>query len=157
MLGMTIKGVYVRLLAYLATTLLLAGCAASSSGYYTQSIKSWRGGNIKELVKVWGNPYSTMTNLNGNTVYVYKRQSSYRANTNYSPSIGLSSRMGGVPVITSMPDVNAPWNHRLTSYCLASFIANQQGLIIDTDIQGTNCYISQSNATALKNPKSVQR
>lgn len=142
-----------RLLTCLGFSLLLAGCAASSSGYYTQSVQSWRGGNAKDLVKVWGTPNSTMADAGGGMVYVYKRQNFYNSNSIYAPSIGVNS-VTGTPVITAMPNVNTPWNRGLSAYCLATFTANAEGQIVDTFIQGTNCYISESRAKALANPKS---
>jgi hypothetical protein len=148
-------GVTMRLLVSLGLTSLLAGCAASSSGYYTQTVNSWRGGSVNNLLSTWGKPYSSMVVPGGNTVYVYKRQSFYHANATYSPSVGVSSRTNGTAVITALPNVNTPLNSELSAYCLATFTANSKGQIIDTDIQGTNCYLSNSNAKALANPDST--
>lgn len=142
-----------RLFTLLTLSAALAGCAAGSSGYYTQSVESWRGGKVSDLVNAWGKPYNTMSGPNGNTNYVYKRQSFSRTNNNYSPSIGVHPRNGGISVVTSTPNAQAPMNQSFGAYCLTVFTSTPKGKIVDTNIQGTNCYISQSAAERLANPK----
>jgi hypothetical protein len=137
----------------LGFTLLLASCAANNSGVYTQSVKSWQGGNASSLLAVWGKPNTTSVGPGGNTVYVYKRQNYTVVNNNYAPQIGVNGRTNGTPVITAMPNVNTPWNRALSTYCLAMFTAAPGGKIVDTNIQGANCYISKSEAASLANPK----
>lgn len=136
-----------RLLAYLLFSLLLAGCAAGSSGYYTQSVQSWRGSNVSEMMKVWGQP-SALLQDGGNVSYVYKQQSFTSTNATYSPSVGVN-RDGGVAIVTATPNINTPWNRGFATYCLTVFTATPQGKIIDTKVQGSNCYVSQSKADRL--------
>ncbi|HTM63118.1 MAG TPA: hypothetical protein VL360_01300 [Gammaproteobacteria bacterium] len=142
-----------RLLILSGLSFILAGCATGSSAYYTQSVQSWRGGNISDLTNIWGRPDTIMPGSTGNTVYVYKRQSFVSTNSSYSPSIGVNTRNGGIPVITSTPNINTPWNRGFSTYCLAVFTSNSKGKIINTEIQGTNCYISETKARGLMNPK----
>ena len=49
-----------RFLICLGLSHFLTGCAGKSSGYYTQSVKSWRGANVSDLTSVWGAPYQTI-------------------------------------------------------------------------------------------------
>ena len=65
-----------RLLVSLLFSVVLAGCAANARGYYTQSVQSWRGSNVSDMVKVWGQP-STVVQNGGSISYVYKQQSRY--------------------------------------------------------------------------------
>jgi hypothetical protein len=143
-----------RLLVLLGLSAAIAGCATGSSSYYTQSVQSWRGGNISDLARVWGRPNQVMAGSGGNINYLYKRQSFASTNANYSPSVGIHARNGGASVVTSTPNINTPWNRGFAPYCLAVFTATPKGKIIDTEIQGTNCYISQSGAQRLMRPTS---
>jgi hypothetical protein len=143
------RNLEMRLLTGLGLSLLLAGCTAGS-GHYTQSVQSWRGGYVNELQKVWGKPYEMMKGQNGNTTYIYKRQSFVATNQTYSPGIGIARNDG--TVVTSTPNINAPWNRGYAAYCLTSFTATAAGKIVDTNIQGTSCYISDETAQKLANP-----
>lgn len=140
-----------RLLVCLLISLILASCSAGSRGYYTQSVQSWRGGNVTQLTQAWGPPSMTMQN-GANINYVYKQQSFYSSNATYSPSIGVD-RDGRAAVVTTNPTINTPWNRGFAAYCLTVFTATPQGKIVDTNIQGSNCYVSQSKALGLANPK----
>lgn len=136
----------------LGLSVILTGCASGSSAYYTQSVQSWRGGTVKDLFSVWGRPDEIMPGPGGKTIFVYKRQGFVNTNTNYSPSIGVRPK-NGATIVTSTPNARTPWNKGFTAYCISTFTANPTGKVVDTEIEGTNCYISQSGAARLANPR----
>lgn len=134
----------------LGLALLLAGCDATTGGYYNQTVKSWRGGNSNDLLRLWGQPDETLASP-GKVLYVYRRQSSHDSHPTYSPTVGVHAREKGVNVVTTPPTINSPMNRSPTSYCVTVFTATPQGKIIDTDSQGTNCF--SGIPTNLANPK----
>lgn len=140
-----------RHLTLLAFAFTLSACHTGINSYYTQSVQSWRGGNVRDLQAVWGKPFENITTTSGNKLYVYKRQDFYNKQANYSPQIGITNPERPVTVITAMPDANTERGQH--AYCIISFTANAKGTIIATDIQGTDCQISQSSALPLANPK----
>ena len=139
-----------RLFAAVGLTLLVSGCTANSSGHYTQSVESWRGSNTKYLTSIWGAPYQIMPLSGGNKLFVFKRQGAKFSQPTFAPSIGID-RTRGTSIITALPDSHANNNHLPPTHCLTLFTANAQGTILDTDIQGANCYINESDANALAN------
>lgn len=142
-----------RQLTLFALALTLTACGTGLNSYYTQSVQSWRGANAADLEAVWGKPFEIEATTPGNKLYVYKRQAFPMTQPNYSPQIGISNPERPATVITAMPDANSPQQRELSGYCLISFTANYSGKIISTDIQGTNCQISDSSARRLANPK----
>lgn len=133
-------------------SLLLAACAGANSTY-TDAIKSWQGGNARDLVAAWGKPNTQSTIANGNTTYIYKHPVYTASDTRYSPQIGVNERTNAVPIITGMPNVHSPNNHTLTTYCIAIFTAAPGGKIINTAYEGSTCHIGKSETYSLTNPK----
>lgn len=136
----------------LGCSLLLASCAASSSGYYTQSVQSWRGGNARDLARVWGAPSEVTPDRGGNTLYIYKRQGVIPTNPTYSPRIGISPQDRSAAIITATPNIHTPENPGLITSCVTTFTANPQGSIIDTSVEGTHCSNNRDDAQSLANP-----
>lgn len=133
---------------------LLTGCVSSTNGNYTQTVSSWRGGNVKTLLSRWGAPASQVTGPKGNTAYVYNTQS-YRAIPNRSgPAIGVHYTGRSAPVITNTnPAVmNAADRGSMSINCSAVFLANPQGKIIDTQVQGVACYGGSRFMSRMGNP-----
>ncbi len=147
-----------RLLISLGLSLLLAGCAASSSGYYTQSAQSWRGGSATDLINSWGKPTTTIKTADGKTVYTYRHESYESATTTYSPSIGVTNRgrSNSIPVMTAMPNANSPMNRGLMTYCQITLTANAKGVIVATATEGNSCNNITRHDKALANPKRHQ-
>jgi hypothetical protein len=136
----------------LGCSLLLASCAASSSGYYTQSVQSWRGGNTRDLARVWGAPSEVLPGRNGHTLYIYKRQSVIAANPTFSPSIGISPQDRGATIIAATPNIHTPESRGLTASCVTTFTANPAGRIIDTSVEGIHCSNNRDDTQSLANP-----
>lgn len=122
-------------------TLLFTGCAATTSAnYYNQTVQSWHGGNVKNLVEIWGTPDQKVSTLAGTTVYVYKSHSFRSAPASESPSIGVNTSRPGSPTITVSPNTNQSWSRSTSTTCLAAFEFDSKGKIIDTKTQGSGCY-----------------
>ena len=144
-----------RSILYSALILLLAGCTSVTSNYYTQTVQSWRGGNVHDLMNRWGTPDTKVVSPNGNMFLVYKTES-YRSYTApSSPEVGVHFTGKGAPVLVSGPNPGAAsnWNRGggvIT--CYAGFEANPQGVIIRTQVQGAGCYSGQGFATQRGNP-----
>lgn len=132
--------------------ILLAGCASSTTNYYTQTVQSWRGANMNDLVKRWGPADDRVSGPDGNAVYVYKTESYQAYNTPTSPSIGVNFGQHGTPVITNTTHTNNVWNRGMGLACIAVFIATPQGKILDTRINGNGCYGSEDFAKRMANP-----
>ena len=136
----------------LGLVLLLASCAAGTSSYYTQTVDSWRGGNVNALVSRWGTPDLRTPGPNGTTLYAYRVTSYHSYNNRTSPAIGVNY-IGGRPVIAVTPSTNNAWNPGAMSIgCVAGFEANQKGVIVSTQIHGNGCYADQAFAAKHANP-----
>lgn len=137
------------------TTLLLVGCAHTTSSHYTQTVQSWRGGNAKTLLKTWGRPDSVSMAQNGDTVYFYNT----RSYSNYASQVSPMNRMrtnsnGQLSMTNSTANTTSPWNRgTMSMHCTAAFIVNKQGKIADIQTKGTACYGSETFAKRLKNPQ----
>lgn len=141
-----------RLITCLVFAILLTSCSIGSSGYYTQSVNSWRGGNIKDLTTIWGHPHDIIKTRGGDTILIYKKQSFVSTNAAFPPNISVHPRNGGAPIVAFTPTINTNWNRGFAAYCFTIFTATSAGKIVDTAIQGSNCYMSQSQAKQLNNP-----
>lgn len=123
-----------------------------SGGHYTQSIQSWRGASVSSLVRVWGTPDDKITERNGKSLYIYTKESFSAEEKHYSPAIGVTGTRDR-PVIVNTNNINEIWNQNLSIKCTVMFIANPQGIITNTKIVGQNCFIKDSLAHSLANPK----
>lgn len=129
-----------RCLISLGLAILLSSCATSNANNYTQTVQNWRGGNVATLIQQWGTPDVKTPGSKGNTVYVYKTTSYSNANTPTAPVVGINAS-GNKPVFVTPPNTNNTWTRGPMSLsCLASFIVNSKGTIVDTHIEGNGCY-----------------
>lgn len=140
----------------LVLVMFLTSCATQSTQNYTRAVKSWRGANINQVVKQWGVPDGRVTNMDGNTAFIYKTQTYRAGNGQRSPAVGISMGADGKPVVTSGPRVNLIANRGITLNCLVVFVANPKGMIIETQIKGKNCYASQAVADRLTRGSAVR-
>lgn len=142
-----------RQLIVIGCASLLIGCASSTNNNYTQTVQSWRGGNVSNLIARWGTPNDQAVGPRGNTAYVYTTTSyqSYQAPTN--PSIGVHYTAQGAPVITNTGSAVMNMDRAgLSLNCTAIFIADGTGKIIDTKIQGAGCYGGTDFSSRMGNP-----
>lgn len=64
----------------------------------------------------------------------------------------------GKPVIVSQANTNNPSTNRgMKLDCTAIFIVNEQGIIVETKIQGSGCYANQGLAERMQNPTTPQK
>ncbi len=134
--------------------LLLAGCTSLTTNYYTQTVHGWRGGNVQNLMKEWGQPDTKVISPNGNMFLVYKTESYRSYNAPTSPQVGVHFSPNGSPILVTGPNPNMTASRSGgTLSCYAGFEANPQGRIIKTQIQGAGCYGSQSFANQRSNPE----
>lgn len=132
---------------------LLTSCATTNTNYYTQTVQSWRGGNAQLLTKSWGRPDRVLATPKGNTFYIYQTQSYRNMNAPASPSIAVNMSQTGRPTLTSEPYMNTTWNRGAMSLtCVAGFEIARNGKIVNTRIEGSSCYSSESFAKRMSNP-----
>lgn len=133
---------------------LLTGCASTTNSNYTQTVDSWRGGNVKPLFARWGVPSEQVPGPNGTVAYLYKTQSYPTLRTSSTPNIGVHYTGRSAPVITNTnPAVmNATDRGSISLNCTAIFVANAKGQIIDTQIEGVGCYGGSNFAARMGNP-----
>ena len=132
--------------------IFLTSCAGNSGGHYTQTIQSWRGASASSLIRVWGNPDEKITERSGKSLFIYTKESFSAEQKLYSPAIGVSGTKDR-PVIIETNNINEIWNKNLALKCTVMFIANPNGVITHTKIIGQNCFIKDSLARSLANPK----
>lgn len=137
---------------------LLAGCVSTTNSNYTQTIESWRGGNVKALFARWGTPTEQVPGPNGTVAYLYKTQSYPTMRTAGGPNIGVHYTGRSAPVITNTnPAVmNASNRGSISLNCTVIFVGNAQGQIIDTQIEGVGCYGGSNFSARMGNPSTVQ-
>lgn len=133
---------------------LLAGCVSTTNSNYTQTVESWRGGNIKPLMARWGTPTEQVPGPNGTVAYLYKTQSYPTVRTAGGPNIGVHYTGRSAPVITNTNTavMNGADRGSISLNCTSIFVANSQGQIIDTQIEGVGCYGGSYFATRMGNP-----
>ncbi len=112
---------------------LLAACTTSMGNYYTQTVQSWRGGNINTLHHRWGRPDSRYSGPNRSVVYVY--------NTNIVSRTSSALNANGAN--------RGPMSHT----CSAVFTVDRSGTIIDTKVLGKNCYASAKFAQRMSDSR----
>lgn len=141
----------IRSLLALGLSLFLSACVSSGSHYAT-TVQSWQGGNVQQLIQRWGMPDQRVSNLHGRTLYIYKTraQTFHTANRAYSPAIGVNVGDKGKPVITETSSQTATSSQPLN--CLAVFEVTRQGLIVDAQARGNNCYASTFFVNSMRNP-----
>ena len=137
----------------LSSLILLSSCATTTSNYYTQTVQSWRGGNVTTLITRWGRADSTITAGDGNTLLVYKTEGYRTYNTTASPAVGVNYSGSGKPVIVSTPNTNSSWSRGTMSLtCSVGFEVDKHGTIVDTQVQGPGCYGGENFAAKMGNP-----
>src|SRR3990167_9667335 len=129
-----------------ALVILLTSCTSMKDNYYTQTVQSWQGGRISDLVKKWGTPDNKIIGPNGNTVYLYKTENYQAFASSASPAIGVNFNAKGKPIVTATPSTNFSWNRGMTLACVTLFIANRNNMIIDTQTEGRKCHGSKAFA-----------
>lgn len=136
----------------LGLVILLAGCATTTTNYYTKTIGTWRGGNAETLMKTWGTPDDKIASANGNTVYIYKTMSYSQSPTSPSPTVGVSVGANGRPVMVSSPNTNTVWSRGMSISCVTAFVVNKQGIITAVQSRGDHCFGGETFAKQMKNP-----
>jgi hypothetical protein len=139
-----------RIIFGLFLILILTGCGTTTD-YYTPTVNSWRGGNVKTLVKTWGMPDDKVTGPGGNTVLVYNLQRFRTMTGSTSPSTGVTFTPGGTPIITTIPNTSMAATRGMALSCTTMFIANAEGTILQTKSQGP-CTGSSSFQAKMANP-----
>lgn len=135
-----------RFLMGICLIMLLVSCTNSTENYYTPTVKSWRGAHLTTLLKTWGYPDKKINRQDQHTFYVYYTESNYHYPAPSSPGIGLNIGARGLPVVTT-PNTNMTWNRgNKALVCLTIFEVLPNGKIIDTQIQGDQCYMNEKMA-----------
>lgn len=146
-----------RHLIIVGLVILLSSCAGTKSNYYTQTVQSWQGGNINQLIKLWGRPDGSGTGSDGHKMVIYRTQSNRNNGSSAAPSFGVTAGASGRPVLTTYPSTNRTWNRGVMSQtCTAAFEADKRGTIIATQVKGTGCYAGESFANSLSNPNATK-
>jgi hypothetical protein len=147
-----------RFITCLAFFILLSGCAATTTNYYTSTVQSWRGSNAKSLIQVWGRPDTQIVNPNGSAIYVYKTQSYSNSSVQGSDPVGVNVSRTGKPIIVTTPTINNAGTRGSPQSlnCLAVFETDPKGIIISTEIRGKACYASPSFVNKMSNPNTLK-
>lgn len=141
-----------RQLMLLVITCLLSACATTSSNY-TQTVTTWRGGNVKTLFERWGTPNDQAFDPSGNTAYFYTKNTTPRFPSTASPSIGVNYSRQGSPVITTNSAVmNGAARGNTGLSCTAIFTVNKKGQIINTEVHGVGCNLGGNLSENMINP-----
>lgn len=129
----------------------LSACGTTTN-YYTQTVESWRGGNVNTLTQRWGRPDSRIAMGDGNIAYLYQTASYHNNPSPNSPLVGINYVPGGRPSIISQNTSFAASRGGITYNCLTTFIVNRQGKILRVEEQGHGCYGSSTFANDKSNP-----
>ena len=130
---------------------LLSACTATAH-HYTSTINSWRGADLHSLVNTWGVPDKKIVTPTGHILFVYYIQSYQNYAGPSSPSIGVHVNSTGSPVMTVTPNTNMAWNRgNMSLMCTAIFDATSTGYIINTQLQGHNCYVYEYMSKKMPN------
>jgi len=114
--------------------ILLSGCTTTTN-YYHPMVQSWRGGQRTALLETWGQPDHTLTTSRGHPLYIYEARENSHFPYRLAHLIGIRDET--------------------TPNCSALFEIGHNGRVIDSDMQGTECYASQSFAKIMSNPEGV--
>jgi hypothetical protein len=140
-----------RLTILTGLTILLAGCATTTSNYYSSTIQSWQGGSLSRLKSIWGQPDREIITAGGNKILTYKTTGYRTYSTTGSPAIGVNVA-GSNPIIVTQPSTNSALETRTLSLnCYATFVVNQKGVITSAQSTGNGCYASHAFADRLGN------
>jgi hypothetical protein len=123
------------------------------TNYYPQTVSSWQGANVKDLVARWGVPNISMTGPSGNKVLGYKSNSFGGNNPTTTPSFGVGYTSKGRPVIISQPNTGINFSRGPGFSCVAIFEANSSGTIVSTQSQGNGCFGGKGFVQKMGNPK----
>ena len=132
----------------------LSGCA-STANHYTQTVESWRGGRVCDLMARWGSPYKQIVGNNGSRVLVYKTRSYVKTPERVTGRVNVSMGDQDSPLINPMPNTNTTWSRGVSYSCIAAFKVNRQAMIVGTQTEGTGCYGSVNFAKSMGNPRVV--
>ena len=131
-------------LIILGLFIVLSSCATTMDNYYSQTVESWRGGNINSLINRWGRPDERMSGPSGTTMYVYKTMGLRNANGPSGPNIGVHVSSSGHPVMTTTPNTNNWTRGGSTLNCVTAFVVNPKGIITEVNFEGPRCYANQT-------------
>lgn len=131
---------------------LLVGCATQAN-YYTQTVQSWRGGNINKLVNRWGRPDDRALTADGHIAYQYQTASYHHQASPHAPLAGMTIQGGqNRPAILNQNTNFAASRGGITYNCQTTFISNRQGTILQVVEQGYGCYGNSHFASTHSNP-----
>ncbi len=130
---------------------ILSACGTTTN-YYTQTVESWRGGNINTLTERWGKPDARMPTNDGNIAYLYQTASYHNNPGPSSPQVGVNFTPGGRPSIITQNTNFAASRGGITYNCLTTFVTNRQGKILRVEEQGHGCYGSSRFSNNKSNP-----
>lgn len=140
-----------RLMIFSGLTILLAGCATTTTNYYSSTINSWQGGKSNKLMSAWGQPDRRIEMRDGSSILIYKTTSYRTYSTTGSPAIGVNTS-GPNPVLVTQPNTNNALESRTLSLdCFATFEVNKQGTIVKTQYTNHGCYAGHTFADRLAN------
>lgn len=141
-----------RSIIILGFTILLFSCASTMNNYYPQTVSSWQGGNVKDLIARWGVPYMSMTGPTGNKILGYQSNTFGGNNPTTTPPVAVTYDSKGKPVIVSQPNTAINWTRGPGFNCVAIFEANAAGTIVSTQSQGNGCFGGKGFARKMSNP-----
>src|SRR5579862_6679248 len=129
-----------KFLGIVGLVILLSACASTNTNYYTSSVQSWKGENVRALIARWGKPDYRVAVTNGHSLLSYHLQSYSAYIPPTSPEIGVNTR-GGRPVIVTEPTTNNTWNRgALSLTCNVLIEIDERGTIVRTKVVGNSCY-----------------
>lgn len=143
-----------RFIILLGVAILLSGCGTTTN-YYTQTVQSWNGSNLKDLNKRWGKPDQIVNTPHGETVYLYKTESYQRTTTPNGPSTGISYTADGRPVVVTRQNFGGNGNRNMTVHCFTYFIADPKGKIVEVKNSGGSCFANTSFIERMGNPANM--
>lgn len=141
-----------RSIFMLGLSILLVSCAGTMNNYYPQTVSSWQGANVKNLIARWGVPYMSMTGPTGNQIIAYKSNTFGSNSPTTTPPVAVAYTSKGRPVLISQPNNGINWGRGPGFSCVAIFEADASGTIVSTQSQGMGCYAGKGFVTTMGNP-----
>lgn len=122
--------------------LILLLCACATSQNYQIALKSWRGANINQLVKVWGYPNKRSKAPSGNTLYIYHIENKGRHPVYRAGGTTVVTKHGSDIRVSTTPSIYSGGGSYDYS-CTTWFEVNKKNIIVNTATRGNNCVASK--------------
>jgi len=137
-----------------ALLLLLSACATTTNKSYVQTVSSWRWGDGRQLLQIWGRPTKIATLPNSNKMYIYIKE----AYKNYPPppitaGFATVTNSNGKSVIV-VPNPSTPFiGPSYLLKCITSFEVDPRNIIVNIRAQGNNCTADPGFILSKSNPQ----